>query len=83
MSEMGKLAEGLDKRGITFTMRIQPYFNTPQIMVNGWDAICNPMSFGNKDGLLEVMGNIVKNDYGNVEGYLTAEEILTRLDKNI
>ena len=44
-----------------------------------WDAICHPGSYGYEDGLLEVMGDPVTNDY--VEGWLTADEIFDRWQK--
>lgn len=39
-----------------------------------WDAICGYGSYGFKQGLLEVMGNI-QGDNG-VEGWLTAEQVM-------
>lgn len=44
-----------------------------------WDAICHPWSYGYEEGLLEIMGEIcrVKND---VEGYLTAENVIERIE---
>lgn len=44
-----------------------------------WDAICHFGSYGHEEGLLEIMGEIVRNDDDDVEGYLTANEILDRL----
>ena len=45
-----------------------------------WDCICFPGSFGYKDGLLEIMGNIVENE-DDVEGYLTADDVIQRIEK--
>lgn len=59
---------------------------TNQIIVfdNGerkWDAICHQGSYGFEKGLIEIMGTIVSQDYeDDVEGYLTANEIIERLD---
>ena len=39
-----------------------------------WDAICGYGSYGFKQGLLEVMGNI--RDNNGVEGWLTAEQVV-------
>lgn len=39
-----------------------------------WDAICGYGSYGFKQGLLEVMGNI--RDDNGVEGWLTAEQVV-------
>lgn len=39
-----------------------------------WDAICGYGSYGFKQGLLEVMGNI--RDDNGVDGWLTAEQVV-------
>lgn len=85
MSEMDKLAIGLEEKGIGFE-RID-LFDGEQILVptsDGedveWDAVCHKYSYGGPDGLLEIMGSIVSENAGDtVEGYLTAEDILKRL----
>ena len=41
------------------------------------DAICHSFSYGGKDGLLEVMGLVDRND--DVLGYQHAEEVLLRM----
>lgn len=47
-----------------------------------WDAICQRGSYGYDAGLLEVYGDIVSvND--EVEGFLTADELITRLEESI
>ena len=63
---------------------------TNQIIVIGkhgrnWDAICHPGSYGYKQGLLEVMGSIVDVDKvgDTCEGYLTADDIIHRLDDQL
>lgn len=50
-----------------------------------WDAICQPTSYGWKDGLLEVMGKPVvrKDDGDSVCGYLTANEVIERFEEYI
>ena len=45
-----------------------------------WDAICHWGSYGFEQGLLEIMGKELTNDDDSVEGYLTAEEIINRLE---
>lgn len=46
-----------------------------------WDAICHYGSYGFEQGLIEVMGeSVVRGEY-SVEGYLTAEEIIQRLEE--
>lgn len=44
-----------------------------------FDAICQYGSYGGDEGLLEIMGDIVQNDYDSVEGWLTADEIIARM----
>lgn len=46
-----------------------------------WDVICHPGSYGFEHGLLEIMGSIVDPNCGDaVEGYLTADDIIKRLE---
>lgn len=46
-----------------------------------WDAICHRGSYGFEKGLLEIMGTIVSHDVGDsVEGWLTAQDIIDRLE---
>lgn len=53
-----------------------------QIIVDDWDVICQPNSYGYKDGLLELAGSLVKSEFdGDVEGWITADEIISRLNK--
>ena len=50
-----------------------------------WDVICNYGSYGFEDGLLELMGTLVteeEHEYDSVVGYLTAEDIIERLEAN-
>lgn len=79
--EINKLAEGLAERGIEHTVRKS--FDGLQIVAEGWDVICHQYSYGGDRGLLEAMGTIVRVDYDDVEGYLTAEEILKRIDESL
>lgn len=86
-TEMEKLAEGLDSRGIEYTCK--PLLGGEQIVVyddNGdylWDAVLHCGSYGHNLGLIEVMGeSVVRVDFDNVEGDLTADEILARVDEN-
>ena len=45
-----------------------------------WDAICQPGSYGCRDGLLEIYGSIVdKKREDLVVGYLTADDVIARL----
>ena len=42
------------------------------------DVICHEYSYGGKDGYLEMMG-LSDNEYDDVEGWLTAEEVYNRI----
>lgn len=78
--EMLVLAEGLIKRAIPF--KFIPLWEGGQIRTATWDAVCHQYSYGGKLGKLEVAGSIVntcKTD-DTVEGDLTAEEVLSRID---
>ena len=81
MVELNKLMLGLMERSIEFNFT--PFMNGGKIEVadGSWDAICHDGSYGHNDGLLEVMGSIVEIDYDTVEGFLTANQILNRLDE--
>lgn len=50
--------------------------------IRQWDAICHRGSYGFEQGLIEVMGKpVVRSEEDRVEGYLTAEEIIQRLEE--
>ena len=78
-AEISALANGLMARGIDFKFRT--LFEGYQIICDGWDAVCHEFSYGGKNGLIEIMGDIVKVEGDDVEGYLTAETILNRIDE--
>jgi len=98
LSEIKKLAIGLMERGIQFEFRkifegyqilvYEPTGNPYDIsdkLVRKWDAVIHGGSYGHEYGKLEIMGDLVdktKTD-DDVEGWLTAEEILKRVDKEI
>lgn len=46
-----------------------------------WDVMCQEGSLGHKEGLLEAYGDIVDVE-GEVEGYLTAQDIIERIEKH-
>ena len=90
------MAIGLIKRGIQFEFRemfnggqiiVYEKINTPYEMAGKlerkWDAICHDGSYGSESGLLEIMGELVdEEEVGDtVEGYLTAKEVLERVDR--
>lgn len=47
-----------------------------------WDAICQTGSYGYEEGLLEVMGRpvVCESDGYDVDGWLTAAEVIARLE---
>ena len=49
-----------------------------------WDAICHRDSYGYENGLLEIYGNIVdkKKDGDEVVGWLTADDVIKRIERN-
>lgn len=61
-----------------------------QILVYGdaevlWDAICDTGSLGYEEGLLEVMGEAVMlpGERGKIAGYLTADDVIYRLERRL
>jgi hypothetical protein len=72
------------EKGI-FSFTVKELWGGAQVIVNNsqgerqWDAICHNYSYGHEEGLLEIMGTIVREDCYEVEGFLTAEEILKRI----
>lgn len=82
MSEIDKLAAMLTERGISFEQR--PIFDGEQILAPGeWYAVCHRYSYGGPEGLLEVMGDpVTLPGEGAVAGWLTAEDVIRRLEAN-
>lgn len=89
MSELDKLSEYLTENHYNFERKDDnnPIWNRHSIIVyddNGeylWDAICHRGSYGYEKGLLEIMGTIVSYDAGDsVEGWLTAQDVIDRLE---
>ena len=58
-----------------------------QITVKGaknnylWDVVCHYGSYGYEQGLLEVQGNIVKDEPVSIRGNLTANDIINILER--
>ena len=95
MSELDKLELYLKEHGFNYERSDEDAVNVfggiwigekHQIVVKDdkgeylWDAICHPGSYGFRQGLLEIMGRIVYPG-NDVEGYLTAQQIIDRLEK--
>lgn len=89
--ELNKLEEYLNKRGMKYTRNDidDEMVDHHQLIVldeNGdrlWDAICHFGSYGYRQGLLEIMGTIVNPfmDGDTVVGYLTANEVIDRIEE--
>ena len=75
--------EGISRGEITIGCRNQiiVYRNKKRDW-DDWDAICQPGSYGYEQGLLEVMGSRVvrPSDGDSVCGYLTAQQVIDRLE---
>ena len=76
--EADKLAKGLLENNIEFY-----YYDCWDGVQIVCDAICHSGSYGHEQGLLEVMGTIARAVEDDVEGWLTAEEILQRLNLTV
>lgn len=94
MSELDKLEEYLKARGCEYerydddTLWGDYSLNRHQIIVyhdgdRSWDAICQAGSFGYKEGLLEIYGDIVWYDIDgdSVRGWLTAQDVINRIER--
>lgn len=91
MSEIDKLEEYLKTHGYNYErIKGDPLGDMQgrnQIIVYGgtgkrlWDAICHTGSYGYFQGLIEVMGSAVVRCDDDVEGYLTADDIIKRLEE--
>ena len=46
-----------------------------------WDAICQHGSYGAEEGLLEIYGKIVRPCGDSVEGFLTAQDVIERIEE--
>ena len=93
MSELDKLELYLIAAGYKHYERIDEehlFFSRHQIVVYNekgkklWDAICHRGSYGYENGLLEIYGNIVdeKKDGDEVVGWLTADDVIKRIERN-
>lgn len=85
MSEIEKLKKYLDEHG--YNNKWNSIFDgeNNQIIVYSdkerqWDVVCHKYSYGGKDGLLEIYGNIGNLAYSDnsVDGWLTAEDLIKK-----
>lgn len=88
MTEMDKLEAYLKEHNYNYERR-SVMGDNDQIVVfdsNGkraWDVVCHRYSYGFELGRLEAAGReVVRDDYDEVEGYLTVKEIIERLEEN-
>lgn len=90
MSELDKLEKYLQEHSIPYD-RIDEtekgLMDRHQILVKDkdgdviWDAICQHGSYGYGQGLLEIMGTLVRpEDGGSVAGWLTAVDVISRIE---
>jgi hypothetical protein len=62
--------------------------NWPQLVVYDsagrqmWDAICHWGSYGYEQGLLEIMGSVLTGNE-DVIGYLTAQDVIERIESRV
>ena len=94
MTEMDKLEAYLKEKGYEYEridksegLKDIPLIDIHQIIVykrgkRDWEAICHKGSYGYEQGLLEVMGSRVvrESDHDWVVGYLTAQDVIDRLE---
>ena len=88
LRELDYLENYLRKHGIKYE-RIDKYgedYDRHQLIVYNdtgeivWDAICNRGSYGYSEGLLEIYGTIVRPCGDSVEGWLTADDVIERIE---
>lgn len=89
MTEMKKLIELLNSEAIPFDLvddvegNIDNQVFYPCVEKPICDVICHKYSYGGPEGLLEIMGLVDEDEVGDeVEGYLTAEEVFSRIQKD-
>lgn len=94
--ELDKLQSYLAEHGYYYT-RVKPslsgypngvfVFSDPEKTKKLWDAMCHPGTYGYEQGKLEVMGDVILTDdekcFDSVVGYLTADDIIQRLEKPV
>lgn len=49
--------------------------------IREWDVICQRGSYGAEEGLLEIMGTIVRPCGDSVEGWLSADDVIERIEE--
>lgn len=89
MNELDKLERYLGLKNIRYERideELGEYWNRHQLIIYNdagkrvWDAICNRGSYGYSEGLLEIYGTIVRPCGDSVEGWLTADDLIERIE---
>ena len=89
LMEFNKAEEMLKERGINYerkdnaAMYLTVLFEKHQILGNGWDFVCSTGSYGSDDGLLEYWSNNLEDSGDDPIGWLTAEEVLEKIEAGI
>ena len=93
MSELDKLEQYLKEHKINykrFDQELDKYgFDIHKVVISDdkdeylWDAICHRGSYGYEKGLLEIYGTLVneEKDGDSVVGWLTAEDVIERIEQ--
>lgn len=90
LNEFVKLIVGLHQKGVSFNTIIGQdsaiLIACDKDGIYSWDAAINPLTYGYKEGLLEVKGTLVSKlsafefeDEEGVVGWLTADKILEKI----
>ena len=88
MTEMTKLITLLNSESIPYDLVDDVMGNEdnqifyPCVEKSICDVICHKYSYGGPKGLLEIMGLVGEEIEDDVEGYLTAEEVFSRIKKD-
>jgi hypothetical protein len=69
----------MEEREITMDTHQIVVFDPKEVQL--WDVICHYGSYGADQGLLEIMGDIVEEGEGDVVGFLTADEVIERIER--
>lgn len=74
----------IERDGIHYVVYEQMEFHqicVPSRERRDWDVICHRGSYGAERGLLEIMGTIVRPCGDSVEGWLTADDVIARIEE--
>ena len=74
--------ESEELKGLTFVMDRHQICVPDEGKELEWDAICHEGSYGYEEGLLEIYGTIVGKGEHDVEGFLTADDVIKRIEQN-